>query len=208
MASSCLQVVGISWIYGPLGYSASFWAQLARKRSCAGQCSTKKGCFLPFQMLSPRFPRPGHSRAGALKEVRVVGKAPGGYSHPHPCVTSGKLLLGKQDRPVGRRLYCVHIGEEMQWNVSLSGSPCMWYEMRQYRDWTSFQRIYYTACGRGRMEILNLLETLGQDGGEGPWDHLRHLCFPRASEACDLAYKIFPILSDQLCFQRCLKRRE
>lgn len=93
-SSASVEFMGLWVILRPFGLSEHV------KASCAGQCSTKKGCFLPFQMLSPRFPRPGRSRAGRQGGKSGRQGALGVTATPHPCVTSGKLLLGKQDRPV------------------------------------------------------------------------------------------------------------
>lgn len=94
------------------GLFSSFWAQLARKHPVQVN-ALQEGLFPSIPDVIAKIPKTRPFQGRAPKEVRVVGKAPWGYSHPHPCVTSGKLLLGKQDRPVDE-LYCVHIGEEMQ----------------------------------------------------------------------------------------------
>ena len=85
-SSASVEFMGLWVILRPFGLSEHV------KASCAGQCSTKKGCFLPFQMLSPRFPRPGRSRAGRQGGKSGRQGALGVTATPHPCVTSGKLL--------------------------------------------------------------------------------------------------------------------
>lgn len=130
----------------------------------------------------------------------------GGYSHPHPCVTSGKLLLGKQDRPVDEDSTVSILERKCNetWAEWVS-MHVIWNETVQRLDIVPAD-LLYSVWERPQGNLKSPRDTIGCMA-RGP-EIISDICAFPGQEACDLAYKIFPIHWDQLWFSRRLLEEE